>query len=92
MSLIGQVLHFWFEELEPRQWWAKDAALDRAIRERFSAIHGMACRCDLFDWRGGRRGGWGHGNAGRRPGRARGRDLRGGGRGRANEEVSSARV
>ncbi len=54
--MVEEVLHFWFEELEPRQWWAKDAALDQAIGERFSEIHRMACRCELADWRADARG------------------------------------
>lgn len=32
------VLQFWFEELEPEQWW-RDSALDGVIRERFQALH-----------------------------------------------------
>jgi uncharacterized protein (DUF924 family) len=54
--MVEQILGFWFETLEPRQWWVKDAALDRTIRERFSEIHGMASRCELSDWRANARG------------------------------------
>jgi uncharacterized protein (DUF924 family) len=36
---VGEVLDFWFGELGPRQWFAKDAALDERIRERFGALH-----------------------------------------------------
>ena len=36
---VGEVLDFWFGELAPRQWFAKDAALDERIRERFGALH-----------------------------------------------------
>ena len=35
---IGEVLDFWFGELGPAQWFAKDAALDARIRERFGAV------------------------------------------------------
>jgi hypothetical protein len=28
------ILRFWFEELEPKQWWGKDPALDALIAER----------------------------------------------------------
>jgi len=46
-----QVLEFWFEEAEPAQWWRKDDAFDRAIRERFGALHAQAARCELYEWR-----------------------------------------
>jgi len=45
------VLHFWFEELSAKQHFAKDAALDQAIRTRFGATLGAAARCELFAWR-----------------------------------------
>jgi uncharacterized protein (DUF924 family) len=46
-----QVLEFWFEEIEPTAWWRKDDALDRQIAQRFSSLHRLACRCELFRWR-----------------------------------------
>jgi uncharacterized protein (DUF924 family) len=33
------VLHFWFQELTPRDWFAKSDALDAQIRERFLAVY-----------------------------------------------------
>ena len=45
------VLRFWFDELEPKQWWIKDEGLDRLITDRFSGVHGQACRCELYPWR-----------------------------------------
>ena len=45
------ILHFWFTELTPKQHFAKDAALDEAIRTRFSATLEAAARCELFAWR-----------------------------------------
>ena len=45
------ILHFWFEELTPKQHFAKDAALDEAIRTRFGATLEAAARCELFAWR-----------------------------------------
>ena len=45
------ILHFWFTELTPRQHFAKDAALDEAIRTRFGATLEAAARCELFAWR-----------------------------------------
>ncbi len=46
-----EVLKFWFEESNPAQWWKKDENFDRAITERFSALHRGASRCELFEWR-----------------------------------------
>ncbi|MDY6941726.1 MAG: DUF924 family protein [Pseudomonadota bacterium] len=42
---------FWFEKLEPRQWWQKDPVLDQNIRDHFSAIHAAAMKCELWQWR-----------------------------------------
>jgi uncharacterized protein (DUF924 family) len=44
-------LHFWFTELRPKQHFAKDAALDEAIRTRFGATLKAAARCELCAWR-----------------------------------------
>lgn len=49
--MFQEVINFWFEEVEPRQWWIKDEAFDQLIRERFSTVHGQAERCELFSWR-----------------------------------------
>ena len=45
------VLDFWFTELTPKQHFAKDAALDAVIAERFGALLESAARCELFAWR-----------------------------------------
>ena len=45
------ILHFWFTELTPKQHYAKDAALDDAIRTRFGETLEAAARCELFAWR-----------------------------------------
>jgi uncharacterized protein (DUF924 family) len=45
------ILHFWFTQLTPRQHFAKDAALDEAIRTRFGPTLEAAARCELFAWR-----------------------------------------
>jgi uncharacterized protein (DUF924 family) len=42
-----EILKFWFEELEPKQWWVKDLELDQLIIARFSEIHDRAARCEL---------------------------------------------
>jgi uncharacterized protein (DUF924 family) len=45
------ILHFWFTELTAKQHFAKDAALDEAIRARFGDTLAAAARCELFAWR-----------------------------------------
>lgn len=45
------ILHFWFDELTPKQHFAKDAALDAAIGTRFGATLEAAAKCELFAWR-----------------------------------------
>ncbi len=45
------ILHFWFEELTPKQHFVKDAALDETIRVRFGTTLEAAARCELFNWR-----------------------------------------
>lgn len=45
------VLHFWFETLKPRQWFAKDDALDALIAERFASLLQAAIAGELWLWR-----------------------------------------
>jgi uncharacterized protein (DUF924 family) len=45
------VLHFWFTELTEKQHFAKDAALDAVIAQRFGATLEAGSRCELFGWR-----------------------------------------
>jgi uncharacterized protein (DUF924 family) len=45
------VLTFWFEVLEPAQWWRADPALDEAIRNRFTTTHRAAVAGELWAWR-----------------------------------------
>ncbi len=49
--MYQEILKFWFEEIEPSQWWIRDEQLDQAILERFSNIHAKAIRCELYEWR-----------------------------------------
>lgn len=45
------IISFWFEEIEPRQWWIKDKAFDEQLRTRFLKIHEHAVCCELSGWR-----------------------------------------
>jgi uncharacterized protein (DUF924 family) len=46
-----QILGFWFEEIEPRQWWVKDDAFDRLIKGRFGELLKQAAQGELYLWR-----------------------------------------
>jgi uncharacterized protein (DUF924 family) len=54
--LYQDILGFWFEEIQPSQWWGKDDAFDQSIRARFADVHARATRCELFEWRAEPRG------------------------------------
>lgn len=45
------VLKFWFEEIEPKQWWVADPTFDALIRERFLPLLNRAAQAELFLWR-----------------------------------------
>ncbi len=45
-----EVIHFWFDELETKQWWIKDTKLDQTIRDRFLDIHDQAMNDALSRW------------------------------------------
>lgn len=51
-----RILHFWFEELTPKDWWAKDPKLDALIAQRFGGLLARAAKCELFAWRASPRG------------------------------------
>jgi len=48
---VQDILQFWFHELNDRQRFAKDEALDALMRERFGATLQAAARGELFGWR-----------------------------------------
>ncbi|MDQ6980174.1 MAG: DUF924 family protein [Ghiorsea sp.] len=45
------ILNFWFEELEPKQWFMKDMALDKTMTKRFYTTHDAAIAGELYLWR-----------------------------------------
>jgi uncharacterized protein (DUF924 family) len=45
------VLNFWFEELEPKQWWVKDDAFDQLIKTRFGQVLQEAALGECWQWR-----------------------------------------
>ena len=50
------VLSFWFEEIEPRQWWSVDPGFDELIRQRFLGLLQEAEAGELYEWRTTARG------------------------------------
>jgi len=54
----GEVLEFWFNELEPKQWFVKDLALDAMIETRFGQLVDQARAGELFSWRATPLGVW----------------------------------
>mgnify|MGYP005850410919 CR=1 FL=1 len=38
-GVIGGILKFWFEELDPKDWWRKDDALDAKVAARFAGVY-----------------------------------------------------
>jgi uncharacterized protein (DUF924 family) len=51
MIEFQEIIRFWFEELNPKDWFKKDASLDENIRSRFATTLEQARRCELFAWR-----------------------------------------
>jgi len=47
----GEVLEFWFNELEPKQWFVNDLDLDALIEARFVLLVEQARAGELFSWR-----------------------------------------
>ncbi|TMP71503.1 DUF924 family protein [Pseudoalteromonas sp. S1608] len=49
--MFNKIIDFWFNELDPKQWWQKDDGLDAQIKTRFGELHHQASVSELFDWR-----------------------------------------
>ena len=49
--MIDSILTFWFDELQPAQWWQKNNTLDKTINARFGELHAAAVAGELFEWR-----------------------------------------
>jgi len=45
------VLHFWFDETSPAQWWRRDSAFDETVATRFGELHRAAAKAELWAWR-----------------------------------------
>jgi uncharacterized protein (DUF924 family) len=49
--MYQEILTFWFNEIDQSKWWVKDTEFDKAIINKFSAIHTAATKGELFEWR-----------------------------------------
>lgn len=45
------VLSFWFEETDPKLWFATSPDFDRQIRQRFLSVMQQATQAELYPWR-----------------------------------------
>ncbi|GJM10610.1 MAG: membrane protein [Lysobacteraceae bacterium] len=45
------IIDFWFDEIEPKKWFVKDATFDQLLIDRFSQVHRQAAACELWQWR-----------------------------------------
>ncbi|WP_446311789.1 DUF924 family protein [Vibrio vulnificus] len=50
-EMYKEIIDFWFNELEPMQWWQKDEAFDLMIKSRFGELHDKAKSGELASWR-----------------------------------------
>lgn len=51
MPSAQDILHFWFESVQPAQWWAVDPAFDALIASRFQPTLKAAAQGELYAWR-----------------------------------------
>lgn len=49
--MYQKILNFWFDEIEPKQWWRVDPEFDRLIADRFGDLLRQAAQGELFVWR-----------------------------------------
>lgn len=45
------VLDFWFNEIDPAQWWRKDPAFDVQLKQRFGQLHHDVTLTGAYHWR-----------------------------------------
>lgn len=49
--MYQQIIHFWFEEIDSKQWWIADAEFDQLIQKRFHKLMHQAAAGELYEWR-----------------------------------------
>ncbi|MGE5526577.1 MAG: DUF924 family protein [Rhodospirillaceae bacterium] len=54
--MYEDVLTFWFEDIEPKQWWGAEPAFDDLVRHRFLSLLQRAALGELYTWRASSKG------------------------------------
>jgi len=54
--LYSEVLAFWFDEIDPKEWWSAKPEFDEQVRVRFAEVLRRAAAGELFAWREDHRG------------------------------------
>lgn len=49
--MYQDILHFWFEDIKPSQWWIKDSDFDQLIKDNYADLHASVSQCELYHWR-----------------------------------------
>ncbi len=49
--MYASVLSFWFDEIDPKQWWSAEPSFDQLIRDRFLPLLEQATAGELYPWR-----------------------------------------
>lgn len=49
--MFEEIITFWFKEISPNNWFAKDDAFDQLIIDKYATIHEQASKCELYSWR-----------------------------------------
>lgn len=52
----SDILSFWFEEIQPKDWWIKSESFDQTIHSRFGDYHEAASSGELYEWRNSAQG------------------------------------
>lgn len=49
--MFHEIIHFWFEEIDSKQWWRVDPEFDQFIQSRFHGLMLQAAAGELYEWR-----------------------------------------
>lgn len=49
--MFQEIIHFWFEEIDSKQWWIADVSFDQLIQKRFHKLMLQAAAGELDEWR-----------------------------------------
>lgn len=49
--MYQQILQFWFEDIQPSQWWRKDHDFDQLINDNYGDLHASVHQCECYYWR-----------------------------------------